>query len=123
MAQWTQLNNGIGKITRQYHGKDNPMSDMTVANTILDQLGGRHFIVMTGSKNFVGSDNSLSFHVGRNAKSITHVKIMLNGLDLYDVSFMRIRKGSVAYSHDIQDVYFDDLQTLFTKETGLDTHL
>jgi hypothetical protein len=30
---------------------------MQVAQTILNQLGGNKFIVMTGSKNFVASEN------------------------------------------------------------------
>jgi hypothetical protein len=31
------------------------MTDMTVSQTILSQLGGKRFIAMTGSKNFVGA--------------------------------------------------------------------
>lgn len=99
------------------------MSNMTVANTILEQLGGRAFVVMTGSKNFVGSDNSLSFKVGRNPKSISHVRIALNAMDTYDVEFLRIRKFDpqvVAYK---EGVYFDQLQDIFTAETGLYTRL
>jgi hypothetical protein len=31
------------------------MTDMTVARTILDQLGGARFVAMTGAREFVGS--------------------------------------------------------------------
>ena len=39
------------------------MANLQVANTILAQLGGGHFLVMTGAKNLVGSDNSLSMRL------------------------------------------------------------
>ena len=32
---------------------------MTIANTILEQLGGNKFIAMTGAKNFVSDGNTL----------------------------------------------------------------
>ena len=43
---------------------------------ILQQLGGNRFVAMTGAKN-LGTSNKkdLSFSIGRNAKSVTHVHI------------------------------------------------
>jgi hypothetical protein len=41
------------------------MTDMTVSQTILSELGGNRFIAMTGSKNFVGSDDALSFKLAK----------------------------------------------------------
>ena len=38
-------------------------TDLTVANTILQQLGGNKFRVMTGAKNFVGSNDALTFRL------------------------------------------------------------
>ena len=35
------------------------MSNMTVAKTILEQLGGNKFRMMTGAKNFMGFSNGL----------------------------------------------------------------
>ena len=36
------------------------MSNLTVAKTILEQLGGNKFCMMTGAKNLAGDENSLS---------------------------------------------------------------
>lgn len=96
---------------------------MEVAKTILQQLGGSRFVVMTGAKNFVSSDNSLSFKVGRNDKKVTHVRITLNALDTYDVVYMSIRGTKVTEVATEEGLYFDMLQKSFTKNTGLDTHL
>jgi hypothetical protein len=99
------------------------MSDMTVAQTILEQLGGRRFIVMTGAKNFIGSHDHLSFRIGRNCHAITHVKITLTPWDLYDMTFHRLRGTDLKLVTEYDGVYADDLQRLFTTATGLDTHL
>ena len=37
------------------------MADLKVANTILAQLGGLRFIVMTGARDFIGGDYHLIF--------------------------------------------------------------
>lgn len=99
------------------------MTDLTVANTILAQLGGNKFRAMTGSKNFVGGENTLSFRIGRNAKSINAVRITLTAGDDYTVEFLRIRKTEVKVSTKVEGVYFDRLQAVFTENTGMDTHL
>jgi hypothetical protein len=39
-------------------------TDMSVSHEILRQLGGNKFIAMTGAKNFVGSENSITFRIG-----------------------------------------------------------
>lgn len=100
-------------------------TDKTVAIEILKQLGGNKFIAMTGSKYFACDNNSLGFKVGcRCAKGITHVKITLNGSDLYDVDFLRVWSSNpVKTVATHKDVYFDMLQSTFTTETGLYTHL
>jgi hypothetical protein len=96
---------------------------MQVAKTILEQLGGNQFVVMTGSKNFVGSETGLSFKVGRNSKGVTHVRINLNAMDTYDVEFLKVRKLNPQVAAYREGIYFDQLQALFTAETGLYTHL
>ena len=92
---------------------------MVVADEILRQLGGGRFVAMTGSRNFIGSDNSLSFKVGRNAHRIGYVSITLNAMDTYDMAFPGAR-GKVT---EIGGVYNDQLQAVFTKATGLYTSL
>ena len=104
-------------------------SSLPVAKTILAQLGGNKFIAMTGSKNFVGDDTSLSMKLTRNKAKATHLKITLTPMDTYDVEFLKITnptarnkfqgKRAVVVKHE--DIYFDSLQELFTDVTGLYT--
>jgi hypothetical protein len=84
------------------------MADLTVANTIRDQLG-RRFAVMTGAKNWLGSDKSLSFKIGRNSMGITHVKVTLRPDDLYNVEFLACRGSSVKHKAAALGIYADRL--------------
>jgi NAD/NADP transhydrogenase alpha subunit len=95
------------------------------AETILQQLGGNKFIAMTGAKNFWSDSNynKMGFQIGRNSKSISHVAITLNSKDLYNIEFVRIRKNQVKIVSKVVDIYADQLQDVFTENTGLDTHL
>ena len=59
----------------------------TVAETILQQLGGNKFQAMTGSR-CVGYDaKSLTIRLAKNMSKANHLKITLTGLDLHDVEF------------------------------------
>jgi hypothetical protein len=101
------------------------MSDLTIAKTILSQLGGNRFIAMTGAKSFVGSDNSLTFRIGRNKTRCNYVQVIYNyGEDLYELRFgyVSIKKGLEEMKR-IDGVYAEDLQRLFTDFTGLYTHI
>ena len=102
------------------------MADLTVARTILAQLGGNRFRAMTGSTDFVGSDNSLAFRVrGRTKNRINKCRVTLNGKDLYDIEFYRYSptRGTLTEVASVADIYNDQLQDVFTQYTGLDTHL
>jgi len=108
---------------------------MTVAQTILEQLGGNKFIVMTGSKNFVSDKNSLRMKLAGNKSRANYLKITLNGLDLYDMEFDKCTAAKFNINtgeyRDFEkkeivrfnDVMFDQLQEIFTSVTGLYTHL
>lgn len=99
------------------------MSDFS-APMILQQLGGRKFMVMTGAKNFVKDDKtkSISFKIPR-ANGISYVKIMLNGKDLYDIEFYKLHKLEPKLVKKVDDIYADQLQEIFTENTGLYTKL
>jgi len=99
------------------------MSDLTVAKEILRQLGGNKFIVMTGANNLIGSDNQLSFKVGRNSSRITHVIIRLNAFDLYDVEYVRVWGTKQEHIAASVALYFDQLRSDFTAKTGMATSL
>jgi hypothetical protein len=96
-----------------------------IAKTILEQLGGNKFRVMTGAKNFIAIDSGLGFSIpggGGFAKSgINVVKVILTPADLYDMEFMRSRGGTVTTVEKFEGLFFDQLQPLFTQATGLRT--
>lgn len=96
-----------------------------IADTILAQLGGSRFIVMTGSKNFMhDAEGALSFHYPkRKGFKVSAVKIRLNAMDTYDVTFTDMRRNMTTETKEVPGVYFDQLQAVFTAETGLVTRL
>lgn len=106
------------------------MADLTVANTILAQLGGRRFLAMTGARNLVGGNNTLSMQLPGNArydgKRVNGVMITLTPADTYTVDAVFVRT-SPQYSRNIvasrDDVYCDNLREVFTRLTGLATSL
>jgi hypothetical protein len=98
------------------------MTDLTVANIIKDQLGGKA-LFMIGAKNFSGTDDSLSFRIGRNNKKINYIKITLNGLDQYDVEYGYIRAMKYTVREIDSNLYVDMLHGSIERATGLYTHL
>lgn len=111
---------------------------MTIAKEILNQLGGNRFIAMTGSKNFIDGGNALSMHLPNNKLKASFLKIALMPLDLYKMTFTKkvkildreMAKLGVKFYTDtlevvkeINGIYCDQLQEIFTSITGLDTHL
>lgn len=95
----------------------------TIANTILNQLGGGRFAAMTGAKNLLDLGNGVQFRVGRNAKRVTHVRITLDPSDTYSVQFHNVRGHNVKLLGQFSDIYADMLVELFETETGLYTSL
>jgi hypothetical protein len=97
-----------------------------VPQEILRQLGGSKFIAMTGSKNFVYDSKTpyyLSMHLSRNKARAQYLKIELNGLDLYNVTFSKLVNNEIVTVKSFENVYDDMLQSIFTEVTGLNTHL
>jgi len=102
--------------------------NMQVSQTILEQLGGRRFIAMTGAKRFVGGNNTLSFKLPSTphyvAKGINGVRITLNPSDTYTVSFFKSRgHNQPTLVEEHSEIYNDMLQDVFTMVTGLQTSL
>ena len=91
-----------------------------IAKNIMAQLGGVKFNAMTGAKNFTTNGSNLTFTLPRICNKIKHVKIVLNANDLYDVKFYNSKADVIV---ELSDVFGTDLQTVFTRYTGLDTHL
>jgi hypothetical protein len=109
--------------------QENTMTDLTVANTILEQLGGPMFTRMTGAHNLAGDETSLRFslHRGSAHNGINKVIVTLTPMDTYTVQFWNIRLGSKSCSQRLvaehEDVYCDMLQDVFEQATGLYTSL
>lgn len=119
------------------------MNDYTISSvheTILQQLGGRQFLAMTGSKNLLYSaieNNWLSMHLTRNKLGAQYLKIILTPMDVYRMEFSRSVKKyetlpggkricideKLVILKTIEPVYDDQLQDIFTEVTGLYTHL
>jgi len=96
---------------------------MQVAQTIIQQLGGNRFAMMTGAKNFTAIDSGLSFKIGRNAKNITHVRVKLTPDDVYTMEFLTVRGTTIKTPATVCGVYCDMLQAIFTEKTGMYTSL
>lgn len=100
-------------------------SNLDVSRTILEQLGGRRFIAMTGARDLIGGTNYLMFRLpgGLAKNGINKVKITLDWTDTYIVEAMMLGPVVCETVEKTDFVYADDLQSVFTSQTGLDTHL
>jgi hypothetical protein len=119
------------------------MSHVEVAQTIQKQLGGGRFVTMTGAKNLAahaaekGTRGALSFTLpSRFAKDgINYVKVTLTGRDTYDIEFIKIgprpslkqmmagKEQTITTVKKLEDIYADQLPTVFSRVTGLDHRL
>ena len=112
----------LKKIIREELEKVNEGMDKRQAAEMLKQLGGGRFIAMTGAKDFVVGPKGASFKIGRNSKSISHVRIDLKN-DLYNMEFIRIRGTKITVVKKLQGIYYDQLREMFELYTGLRTSL
>lgn len=97
---------------------------MEIAKTILDQMGGNRFAVMTGSKQFVALQNGLKMKLTRNKANAQYLTITLNAMDTYDMQFFSIDKNfNIKIKQNVEGIYNDQLQRIFTQVTGLYTRL
>jgi hypothetical protein len=89
-----------------------------VGKTIVQQLGGNRFVMMTGAKFLFLSDSvSIKLTIG----SMKSVDVRLEADDTYTV-FGVSRKKSIKPTL-LNGIYAEDLAKVFTSITGLDTHL
>jgi hypothetical protein len=98
---------------------------METAKTILAQLGGSKFALMTGAKNFIAYPSAITFQLPSNfAKNgINKVRIELSPSDLYNLTFSRVRGLKVFYESKLEGIYCDQLRETFTEATGLHVQL
>lgn len=84
---------------------------MDVAETIRDQINASNRIAFTwwGARNFVKDQRSLQFDTGGTVRWKGRVIVTLNGKDLYDVRFMRIRGINIVEDVTVPDVFVEAL--------------
>lgn len=91
-----------------------------VAATILQQLGGRRFVLFTGARDFRHAAERLSFSIDPTEKAISRVSVTLEADDTYTVrGFAGDAADPLA---EETSVYAEDLADRFTEMTGLYTH-
>mgnify|MGYP003636314740 FL=1 len=91
---------------------------MELANEIIRQLGGAGKLKMfTGAKGFIALNNGVSFRIGN--RKTNYVKIVLNSMDTYDVTFALLRSGKMVNLREFNGIYNDGLKELFERETGM----
>jgi len=91
-----------------------------IASTIIAQLGGQgRLSAMTGAKSFVAIEKGLQFKIGKNAKNVNTVRIVLTDADTYDVEFGAARGMKYTVKDSTQGAYADMLKPLFEAATGM----
>jgi hypothetical protein len=97
--------------------------EMTAPQIIYDQLGGKRFMIMIGATKLIEGNRTLSFNVKRNPKDVTHVHIILDIPDLYDVEFLQVSDCGTETLRESYNVCPYDLRKIITEGTGLEIHL
>ena len=96
------------------------------ADIARDQIGPKA-LYMIGAKDFVfgtsGGKKSLVFKIMRNSKGVSHIRMRLTSLDLYDMEFLAIRAGKIKVKSKEKGVYGDQLGAMIKKNTGLNVRL
>ncbi len=96
-----------------------------LANHILKCLspqGLRGMKLMVAADNFVMEEQALAFRFKGN-RDVNHVRISLNGSDLFDLKFGRIRGGSYKDVSEHSDIFVENLAETFRSATGLETRV
>lgn len=95
------------------------IDDTAIAHTILQQMGGGSRLqAMIGAHHFLAYENGVSFKFP-DQKGPNYCKIQLNSLDLYDVEFGRIRGCAYTLIAEYDNVYADNLVSIFENTTNL----
>lgn len=94
----------------------------TVPATILQQLGGRRFIAMTGATCY--NDGEFTLLVKFKGSRIANIMyVTLNAMDTYDVRICKFKGTDVKEVATLEGAYDDMLRPFFEKTTGLRTSL
>lgn len=103
-----------------------PTRNSEIATEILRQLGGRHFVTLTGAKHLLAREAALTFRLddGFAKDGINFVQVRLAADDTYTMTFQRLTGAAAPVTiHEDVGVYCDMLRDLFEDRTGLYTSL
>lgn len=92
-----------------------------IADNILQQLGGRQFLLMTGAKSLLILESGLRFKLPIGAWGC--VEIILTPMDTYTVKFQLPREGDRSRISEHEQIYCEDLAKLISEQTGLELRL
>ena len=111
-------NNNLKYIDSYAKGGSTKSNNSQVAETIIKQLGGIGKLkAFTGAYAFGTNGNNVTFRI-KNRK-VNAITITLNGNDLYDIKFFRIRGADLKIIKEYTDIYNDQLISLFEENTGM----
>lgn len=88
---------------------------MTVANTIVAQIKALDkwalgaWGLFNPANKMVGGENFLRFKTSGSVHWKGFVQVTLNGKDLYDIEFSRVRAGKKIIDKTVDDVFCDQL--------------
>lgn len=94
---------------------------MKTSDIIIKQLGNKA-LMMLGANTLLSFENGLSFKI-KGSKLFKYIKIELNSLDLYDITFVNYRGMNITNSKTVNNVYVDTMHKLIESETKLYTSL
>ena len=76
-----------------------------IAKTILQQIGGKRFTAMTGSRDFIDMGNGLRMSLARNKTSANRLDIIYDeGADLYNMRFYRRTFSKKTFECKTKDI-------------------
>jgi len=88
------------------------------AETTYRQLGNKAMVMMGAFNKSYSDDGSISFKI-KGSRKFNYIKIALNSMDLYDITFMKVGKFDIKNEKTVNDIYADMMRSLIEKETGL----
>lgn len=96
-------------------------SDLTIANTILSQMGGSGRLTgFIGAYNYTGTENGVTFRFKCRAKNGSNTfRVTLDPSDTYTIEFLSVRGTSFKIKEALSDIYAEDLVRVFQDKTGL----
>jgi hypothetical protein len=90
-----------------------------IAKTIYQQMGGRRMGAMIGVQQYINLPNGLGIKWPNKQRSRgNYVEVLLNGKDLYDMTFYNVSRSGKKLVKKYADLYAESLVSVFEDQTG-----